>query len=284
MQFTKASTFRAASIVAVLGAVAGLTSQMVPSVPDVAAARPVAPATSAAAAVARTAAAATTTAVSAVAAVTAATPASPPALKMAAPVATAAAKVAIKFNSENEVRAQIKWVPVRWGGEKTRTLDEASRVLLAQHAAERAGLQEVGLSFEDVYGVIWAETSWIPRSGMGRNGVTSMGLAQFEPRTARGYGLKDPSDPVQAVSAAARYMKDGAEWAADRIEHLELTPEQRAEKIREGVSIYYNLSIKGRNKWDGLNTAHLPVETQRHIRNVRVGAERASDVADDIVS
>jgi len=85
------------------------------------------------------------------------------------------------------------------------------------------------------------------------------------------------------VYAAARYMKDGAEWAADRIEHLPLTPEQRAEKIREGVSVYYNLSIRGRNKWDGLNTARLPVETQRHIRNVRAGAEKASDLAEDIM-
>jgi hypothetical protein len=49
------------------------------------------------------------------------------------------------------------------------------------------------------------------------------------------------------------------------------------------VSIYYNLSIKGRNKWDGVNTAQLPLETQRHIRNVRAGAEKASDLADDLL-
>jgi hypothetical protein len=79
-------------------------------------------------------------------------------------------------------------------------------------------------------------------------------------------------------------MKDGAEWAADRIDHLKLTPEQRAEKIREGVSVYYNLSIKGRKKWDGLNTAKLPLETQRHIRNVRAGVREALDLAEDIAS
>jgi hypothetical protein len=231
--------------------------------------------TTAAAAVARTTAAATTSAAAAVAAVAATSPAVPPAIRAATNVAT--------VTSERELRARIKWVPVRWDGEKTRTLDEASRLLLAQAAAEHAGLDEVGLGFEDVYGVINAETSWVPRKGMGRNGVESAGLAQFEPRTAKGYGLKNPSDPVQAVYAAARYMKDGAEWAADRIEHLPLTPEQRAHKIREGVSIYYNLSIKGRNKWDGLNTAQLPVETQRHIRNVRAGAEKASDLAEDIM-
>jgi hypothetical protein len=114
--------------------------------------------------------------------------------------------------------------------------------------------------------------------------VTSYGLAQFEPRTAKGLGLKNPNDPVQAVFAAAVNMKHGAEWAEDKIAHLKLTPEQRAAKIREGVSVYYNLSVKGRNKWDGVNTAALPVETQRHIRNVRAGAEKASDLAGDLLA
>ena len=50
------------------------------------------------------------------------------------------------------------------------------------------------------------------------------------------------------------------------------------------MSVYYNLSVKGRNKWDGVNTAQLPVETQRHIRNVRQGADKASDLADDLLS
>jgi len=276
----QATTFRATAVLAILGAAAALTSQMVPTGSAPAAvARAAAVTTGAAAAVARTAAATTHSAAAAVAAVTTATPAAVPGASLAAPVASAA----IKFASDEALRAQIKWVPVRYAGEKTKTLDEASRLLLAQHAAEKARLHEVGLSFEDVYGLIEAETSWIPRDGKGRNGVTSLGLAQFEPRTARGLGLKNPRDPVQAVYAAAVNMKHGAEWAEDKIAHLQLSPEQRAEKIREGVSIYYNLSVKGRNKWDGINTAELPVETQRHIRNTREGAERASDLADDLL-
>jgi hypothetical protein len=287
MPFTKATTFRAASCVAFIGAAACLTSQMVSSVSS-AAAPAAAPAaaqtTTAAAALAKTTAAATRTAAAAVAAVTEAAvtqaaPATPPAIGVATPVA----KAAVKFASDEALRARIKFVPVRYAGEKLHTLDEASRLLLAQAAAEKAGLAKVGLGFEDVYGLIDAETSWIPRTGLGKNGVTSHGLAQFEPRTARGLGLKDPNDPVQAVYAAAVNMKHGAEWAEDRIAHLKLSPEQRAEKIREGVSVYYNLSVKGRNKWDGINTAQLPVETQRHIRNVRAGAEKASDLADDLL-
>jgi soluble lytic murein transglycosylase-like protein len=266
---TQATTFRATAIFAAFGVVAALSSQLVPSV-----SAPVATtgATAAAAAVKHGAAAA-------VAAVTSATPAAAPAIRFAAPVA----KAAVAFASDEALRARIKWVPIKFGGEKAKTLDDASRLLLAQAAAERAGLQQVGLSFQDVYGVIDAETSWVPRKGMGRNGVTSHGLAQFEPRTAKGLGLKNPNDPVQAVYAAAVNMKHGAEWAADKIAHLNLPPEQYAQKLREGVSVYYNLSVKGRNKWDGLNTAQLPVETQRHIQNVREGAEKAADLAQDVL-
>lgn len=269
--FTNTSSVWAAAAVALIAGASTLSSQVNSSVSS--------PTASAAQAVARTTAAATTSAAAAVAAVAAVTPAAPPAVRMAAPAAAAA----LAALSDQDLRTRIKWVPVRWSGEKTKTLDEASRLLLAQAAAERANLDEVGLSYEDVYGVIDAETSWIPRSGMGRNGVASHGLAQFEPRTARGLGLKDPNDPVQAVLAAAVNMKHGAAWAADKISHLQLPPEQYAAKIREGVSVYYNLSVRGRNKWNGFNTAQLPVETQRHIRNVRAGAEKASDIADDFI-
>jgi hypothetical protein len=296
-RFTTASTVWTASAIALIAGVATLSSHVGQSapvqalLPVAAAAAPVVNSTptvlqrttSAAAAVAKSTAAATRSAAAAVAAVAANSPATPPAIRIAA---APAAAIAFAVGSEKELRAKIKWVPIRWDGEKTLTLDQASRLMLAQAAAEHAGLDKVGLSYEDVYGVIDAETSWVPRSGMGRNGVSSHGLAQFEPRTARGLGLKDPDDPVQAVYAAAVNMKHGAEWAADRLEglKLKLSPQQYSQKLREGVSVYYNLSIRGRNKWDGLNTAQLPIETQRHIRNVRAGAEKASDIAEEIFS
>jgi hypothetical protein len=180
--------------------------------------------------------------------------------------------------SEQSLRAQIRYETVRWDGKEVRTLDEASRILLAQAAAQKAGLHEVGLSFHDVYGIIEAETSWIPRTGASKDGTPNLGLAQFEPRTARGLGVKDPQDPVQAVFAAAVYMKHGAKWAADRLGPLKLHPEVHAAKVREGVSVYYNLSIKGRNKWNGLNTTDMPAETQKHIRNAVAGAREAADL------
>ena len=263
MHSFNASTVWTAALLAIAGG-AGLASHWAP-----AAASSVVPAVAVAAAVATPAAtagvAASTTAAAAVAAVK-------------------PAVVVVAFTSEEDLRARMKWVPVKYGGERMQTLDEESRLLLAQAAAERAGLDKVGLSFEDVYGLINAETSWIPRSATGKNGVTSMGLAQFEPGTAKGLGLKDPHDPVQAVYFAAVNMKHGAQWASNRLDRLKLSPDEYAEKMREGVSVYYNLSVKGRNKWDGTNTSDLPIETQRHIQNVRNGAEKAAEMADEMWS
>ena len=202
------------------------------------------------------------------------------AIQPAATVARlATAPVVQRPLSEQALRQQMKFETVRWGGKPVRTLDEASRLLLAKAAAQHAGLHEVGLSFHDVYGVIDAETSWIPRTGSSKDGTPNLGLAQFEPRTAKGLGVKDPGDPVQAVFGAAKYMRQGATWAADRLAALKLPPAQHAAKVREGVSVFYNLSVKGRNKWDGLNSAKLPVETQRHIRNAREGAAEAAQLA-----
>lgn len=203
------------------------------------------------------------------------------------PVASSAAKLAQAANVkplaangfEDTLRRQLRFETVSWNGKPVQTLDEASRVRLAQAAARKAGLHEVGLGYQDVYGVIEAETSWIPRLGASKDGTANLGLAQFEPRTAQGLGVSDPHDPVQAVFAAAVYMKDGARWAAGKLAGLKLAPAERAAKVREGVSVHYNLSVKGRNKWDGLNTAQLPVETQRHIHNARAGAAEAAQLA-----
>jgi hypothetical protein len=189
------------------------------------------------------------------------------ALLLAAGVATAAP-------AAQPLKTQLRWVPADLGPGHV-TLDAPSRLLLARSAARQAGLHEVGLDFRDVYGVINAETSWVPRKGMGKNGVVSEGLGQFEPATARAVGLRDPNDAVEAVHATARLLREAAQWSAARIARLGLAPEQRAAKLREGVSIYYNLSSKARATWDGRNTQSLPVETQRHIRNVRVGAQQA---------
>ncbi len=175
-----------------------------------------------------------------------------------------------------QLRRHLRWVPTRIGGDELLTPDLHSRVLLAKSAAERAGLHEVGLGFMDVYGIISAETSWVPRMGASKDGTPNLGIAQFEPATARLLGLRDPHDPVAAIHAAAVLMKEAAQWSAFRLDGLKLGADERAARLREGVSIYYNLSSKGRARWNGRNTRKLPRETQLHILNARLGAEEAA--------
>ena len=175
----------------------------------------------------------------------------------------------------SQLRAKVRWVETRMGGDRLMTPDLDSRMLLAKSAAQRARLDEVGLGFKDVYGIINAETSWVPRLGASKNGTPNLGIAQFEPATARALGLRDPNDMVEAIHVAARHMKEAALWSADRIARLNLGNEQRAEKLRDGVSIYYNLSSRGRSVWNGNNTAKLPTETRLHIQNARIGAQQA---------
>ncbi len=183
-----------------------------------------------------------------------------------------------------QLRAKVRWVETTFGGDKLLTPDAQSRMLLAKSAAERAGLDQVGLSFKDVYGIINAETSWVPRMGASKDGTPNLGIAQFEPATARGLGLRNPNDPVESIHAAALHMKEAAEWSARRIAGLKLDSAERASKLREGVSIFYNLSVKGRNRWDGRNTAKLPIETRLHIRNARSGAQDAAELEARLVS
>ena len=191
---------------------------------------------------------------------------------------SAFAKLNLDASYFEQLRTKMTWLPVRYAGNLLETPDVPSRLLLAKAAAQQAGLSEVGLSYRDVYGIINAETSWIPRMGSSKDGTPNLGIAQFEPATAEAVGLTDPSDPVQSVHAMAVHLKDAAKWSAKRLTGLKLSPDEYALKLREGVSIYYNLSTKGRNAWNGKNTRKLPIETQRHIANARLGARQAAEL------
>jgi len=171
-----------------------------------------------------------------------------------------------------QLRASVRWMQTRLGNAP----DYDSRVLLAKSAAQRAGLHEVGLGWRDVYGIITAETSWVPRMGQSKDGTPNLGIAQFEPATARALGLRNPNDLVESVHVAAQHMKEAAVWSGERIAGLRLGAGERADKLREGVSIYYNLSSRGRAVWNGRNTDRLPIETRRHIANARIGAQQAA--------
>lgn len=175
----------------------------------------------------------------------------------------------------NLLREQLRYIDVAFRDGPAQTLDGTSRIILVKEAARTAHLKDVGLNWQDLYGVIHAETSWVSRDGSGHNGRASHGLAQMEGPTAKSLNVENPNDPVQAVFGAARLLKEAAAWSRAKIAKLHLGTKERAVALREGVSVYYNLSSAGRAKWDGTNADELPIETQRHILNVRDGAQVA---------
>ena len=95
-----------------------------------------------------------------------------------------------------ELRARIRWVPARIGREVLMTVDPASRLLLAKSAAQRARLDELGLGFEDVYGIIAAESSWTPRE---------RSTVQFSLRMRR----KSPLDSVPSLIRPVTRSRSG---------------------------------------------------------------------------
>lgn len=187
--------------------------------------------------------------------------------------------------SEADVRNNLNYVNVTFKGEDRQTLDAPSRLLLSKWASDSNGLTTVGLNWKVLYGVIHAESTWVPQEGMGKNGVKSHGLAQFEGATAKGYGLTNAYDPLAAVSAAAALIRDAAQWTQTRLARLPLhnaSPEQTEQALNEGVSVAYNTGWKTRHAWSPENSQKLPEATRTHIVNVKAGAMIADHLAADI--
>jgi hypothetical protein len=63
--------------------------------------------------------------------------------------------------------------------------------------------------------VAWLESRFQPRA---ISSAGARGMMQFMPATARRYGLRDPYDPVEAVDAAARYLRDLQEMFGRRLD------------------------------------------------------------------
>lgn len=181
--------------------------------------------------------------------------------------------------SEDEIRKQLSYVDVMYQGKAHQTLDASSRLLLTKWASDNAKLEDVGLGWKYLYGVIHAESSWISRSGMGKNGVKSHGLAQFENATARLYGLTDALDPLKAVSASANLIRDAATWTQKKLDPLGMTAARQAQALHEGVSVFYNTGWNTRKKWTPERSTHLPSATKAHIKNVHAGHIIANNVA-----
>lgn len=196
---------------------------------------------------------------------------------------TAAAQPSDPWQTQElrELRERLNYVEVSFAGRRTLTLDGASRVALSKWAAGQHRLNQQGLSWKDLYGTIQAETDWIARDGLGKNSVASTGIAQLEPTTANALGVTDPKDPIQAVHAAASLLKEAAAWSRAKVAHL--PAHLRATALRDGLSVYYNLSTRGRGAWNGENVADLPIETQQHIRNARQGVKNAAYIETQVL-
>jgi hypothetical protein len=67
-----------------------------------------------------------------------------------------------------------------------------------------AAAQQHGLPVDFLARLIWQESRFDPRA-VSRAGA--QGLAQFMPRTAAEYGLRNPFDPLAALPASARFLR-----------------------------------------------------------------------------
>lgn len=72
--------------------------------------------------------------------------------------------------------------------------------------------------------------------------------------TAKLLNISDPHDPVQVISGAAALMKEAPQWRRAKIADMRESKPQMANKLREGTSVYYNLSSDGRRACNGTNT------------------------------
>lgn len=141
------------------------------------------------------------------------------------------------------------------------------RVRLCKEIASEQRLNSHGFDWRDLYAVVQAETAWAALNGMGLNGKASFGLAQMEDATAKALGI-DPHDSRQALQGVARLLKEAAAWTRAR----------GIEDKKAAVSVYYNLSTKARNEWDGVSVENLPTPTKNHIRNLRDGHKIATSL------
>ncbi len=188
---------------------------------------------------------------------------------MALTVAGAAAGAQIPQEKLRDM-AEAKNLPpvkVMIAGKAYEATHPMERIRLCKEIASEQRLNLHGMDWRDIYAVVQAETGWASRDGMGLNGKPSFGLAQMEEATAKSLGI-NPGDPREALVGVSRLLKEAAAWAKAK----------GADK-KMALSVYYNLSTKARNAWDGVSADDLPVPTQNHIRNLRDGHRIATSLA-----
>lgn len=191
------------------------------------------------------------------------------ALSVAGAASAAAPMTAPAGHAKELVDAmQLTPVQVVVSGKAYEAPHPMERVRLCKEIASEQRLNAHGFDWRDLYAIVQAETGWASREGKGLNGKPSFGLAQLEKATAESLGV-DPHDAKQAIVGVAKLIKEASAWARAR---------GVADK-RAAISVYYNLSTKARNAWDGETIDTLPTPTQNHIRNLRDGHKIATSLA-----
>lgn len=166
---------------------------------------------------------------------------------------------------EAQAAAALQPVKVVIAGKEAFAPHPMQRVRWCKEVAAAHRLAAHGYDWRDVYAMVEAESSWVARDGMGLNKRPSFGLAQMEAATAKSLGI-DPHNPRQALDGVAMLLKESDAWA-------------RAKGIQDrklAASVYYNLSTKARNAWDGRSIDGLPVPTKNHIQNRKAGYNNAT--------
>lgn len=189
------------------------------------------------------------------------------ALTMAGAAAAAPVQVANSLHSK-DISAHLAPVQVVIAGKAFEAPHPMERVRLCKEIASESRLNAHGFDWRDLYAIVQAETGWAARDGIGLNGKASYGLAQMEEATAKSLGI-DPNDPRQSIEGVAKLIKEAGAWA--RVKGIQ--------DKRTALSVYYNLSTKARNAWDGVSIDSLPVPTQHHITNMRLGHKQATSLA-----
>lgn len=161
--------------------------------------------------------------------------------------------------------ADLSPVEVTIAGKKYQALNPLERIRLCKEVASEMKLAAYGMDWRNIYATVHAETAWAERTGMGLNGKPSFGLAQMELATAKSLGI-DPNDKRSSLIGVAMLLKEASAWAKAK---------GHADK-KAALSVYYNLSTKARNQWNGVTTDSLPQATQNHIRNLADGLAHAT--------
>lgn len=180
--------------------------------------------------------------------------------------------------------AGVRMVPVRFQGKRLASVYPADRVALAKEAAQSTRLnKKLGAdAWKVVYGVISAESNWVPRNGMGANKRVSYGIAQMESPTAKALGI-DPMNAHESAVGVAKLIDEASNaYRSRKHQGLVVTDElgrQMPERtaIAAYISVHYNTSSSMRANWGG-NVGDLEKPTQVHIKNVSFGISEASAI------